>query len=75
MSIMANDSAFPIVLSGEEYCHGMTKREYFAAMAMQGLMTSIRTSVDPDQAFPHGGFAELAVKQADALIKALNDRA
>jgi hypothetical protein len=46
---------------------GITKREYFAALAMQGLALShcgdehIQTN------------AEFAVKHADALIKALNE--
>ena len=38
---------------------GLTKREYFAAMAMQGTMTS-SCSVDI--------IAEIAVKMADALL-------
>lgn len=44
---------------------GLTKREYFAAMAMQGLQASN---------FENGSqfIAKIAVEQADCLIKALN---
>lgn len=44
---------------------GLTKREYFAAMAMQGFVS----------AGVHSNWeaVELAVKYADALIKALNE--
>lgn len=43
--------------------HGLTKREYFAAMAMQGMLS------DPER---YGVIAKGAVKFADALIKELN---
>ncbi len=42
---------------------GLTKREYFAAMAMQGLVSYYGTGFER---------AEQAVKQADALISELN---
>ena len=45
---------------------GLTKREYFAAMAMQGMLTYHRTKSEAD-------LARWAVDQADALIKALNE--
>jgi hypothetical protein len=44
---------------------GLTKREYFAALAMQGMMANNRDGSSQL-------FAELSVKMADALIKALN---
>ncbi|MCA6565596.1 MAG: hypothetical protein IM559_15690 [Pseudanabaena sp. M151S2SP2A07QC] len=45
----------------------LTKREYFAAMAMQGIQ---------DQEYiPLTEVARMAVKQADALIEALNAEA
>ena len=53
--------AFP---STKDY-RGLTKREYFAALALQGLLAG-----DPDVAYK--GAAEDAVSHADALIKALN---
>lgn len=46
---------------------GLTKREYFAAMAMQGAMVG----ADIDSLCAEGA-AEVAVKLADALILALN---
>ena len=59
------DLAYPIVWSGEYY-PGLTKRELFAAMAMQGLMArpGMRLSLDH--------LAMDAVCQADALIAELN---
>lgn len=45
----------------------LTKREHFASLAMQGLLS------DRDNIHWHGnGVAEEAVKMADALISALN---
>ena len=44
---------------------GLTKREYFAAMAMQGLMAC------PDISASREAIAEESVKQADDLLKAL----
>jgi hypothetical protein len=46
---------------------GLTKREYFAAMAMQGMCAN------PDYTRNSPSvIAEWSVKQADALIEALN---
>ena len=63
--------AFPFVLhgaGGTEYSHGLTKREYFAAMAMQGLCAN---GIPGSQ----HGFKSLtaeAVMYADWLIDTLN---
>lgn len=46
---------------------GLSKREYFAAMAMQGITAN---TVLAEFDFPK--LAEWSVKQADALIEALN---
>ena len=49
---------------------GLTKRELFAAMAMQGMMLY----QTPDGQQPHArAIATWAVQQADALIEALNE--
>ena len=48
--------------------HGLTKREYFAAMAMQGFVAATRYDSDSDIEY----FAQIAVKAADALIAELN---
>jgi len=60
-----NENAFPEVPGGFT---GLTKREYFAAMAMQGVMTG------PDYKHVDSAskVAEWAVAQADALINELN---
>lgn len=56
-------SAFPC--NADKHTWGLTKREYFAAMAMQ--------SVEARTAFPdHAWIANHAVELADALIDALN---
>lgn len=47
---------------------GLTKREYFAAMAMQGLLAC------PDIAASREAIAEESVKQADELLKALETK-
>lgn len=44
---------------------GLTKREYFAALAMQGIVST-------DLADTYENFAKASVAMADALIKALN---
>lgn len=50
--------------------HGLTKREYFAALAMQGILANediiMKTSITPSEV------CSFAVTQADVLIDALN---
>lgn len=72
----ANDSAFTNTLVinrgdaiGEYKCASLTKREYFAAMAMQGLLAS---NGDNDEGWNAFSLADDAVLSADALINALN---
>ena len=45
--------------------YGLTKREYFAAMAMQGFLANSYSTRNSQ-------LAELAVNQADSLIEELN---
>lgn len=59
-----NHTAFP---KSDETTNGMTKREYFAAMAMQGIMSHGYSDIKISIA------AHEAVLAADALIKALNE--
>lgn len=61
----ANDPAYPCP-TGDSGYGGLTIREHFAAMAMQGLIASM-TDVGVDEALT----AKLAVIQADALIAEL----
>ena len=58
-----NADAFP----SDSEC-GLTKREFFAAMAMQGC---VAIPTDNWYSSPQGA-AKLAVEAADALIAALN---
>jgi hypothetical protein len=58
------EPAFPVAPGGP----GLTKREYFAACALQGLIAADMITR------PDGMTAIEAVKFADALIEALNDR-
>jgi len=51
---------------------GLTKREYFAAMAMQGLLNSETFNANGYTNGTAKGIAIIAVSQADALIEALN---
>ncbi len=68
-----NDQAFarPPVLVENYGLHqgskGLTKREYFAAMAMHSALSDAHISK-----FSPSFIADEAVKQADALIEALN---
>jgi hypothetical protein len=59
----SNTSAYPSTFSS-----GLSKREYFAALAMQGILRDTNTA-------PHysdESVAKSAVEMADALIAALN---
>lgn len=67
-----NDPAQPISGSLLSRCgqfnenpFGLTKREYFAAMAMQGLINKINVH-------EYNDLAAYSVKAADALINELN---
>lgn len=63
-------AAFPQTVEVENtvyHTRGITKREYFAAMAMQGIVANVCTDIN------HQENAKEAVIHADALIKALNE--
>lgn len=68
-----NDQAFPLNMLNDDgtrffSCAGLTKREYFAGLAMQGIVASCNSRgvlMDTE-------IAPFAVKWADALIAALN---
>lgn len=68
-----NDQAFatpPVYSEAFGLCiqeKGLSKREYFAAMAMQGILSNEDNSYETAE-----DKAETAVKSADALIEALN---
>jgi len=53
---------------------GLTKREYFAAMAMQGLLSNVNggTTEQNVKTFSPYGISKLALLHADELIDSLN---
>lgn len=63
----ADDLAFP-QHPNRFFDSGLTKREYFAAMVMQGITANMKLGEDSG----YETIAEWSVKQADALIEALN---
>ena len=64
METKANESIKPIEYNNNYISTGLTKREYFAAMAMQGLLANDSGLITSK--------ARDAVKAADALIEELN---
>lgn len=58
---------FPIVQGAEIHTTGLTKRELFAAMAMQGILANPERIGGKDQEL-----AQYSVMLADALIEELN---
>jgi len=53
---------------------GLTKREYFAALAMQAVISGVYSSKDAYNSFIRSGasISGTAVKEADKLIRELN---
>lgn len=72
METKGNDPIFQFCDAyGKVVNHGLSKCEYFAAMAMQGLIAAHEDVwSDEDRAI----VSETAVVLADALIKALNEK-
>jgi hypothetical protein len=66
MRTKAKGPAFPLI-SDEGYIinAGLTKREYFAAMALQGLLSDYESESIED-------YSKYAVQLADALIEELS---
>ena len=65
------EAAFPLQeypQMGSSISVGLTKREYMATMAMQGLWASVKS----DNYDNYDLLAEMAVKQADALLHHLS---
>ena len=69
----ANHSAFPMIVEREGlYATGLTKREYFAAMAMQGLLAGeVITRFEIMEMSGKKTIATLAIDYADELLKEL----
>lgn len=81
MKTNPNDSAHPEVFTDDKFSKtngavysdtystgGLTKREYFAAMALQGLLASVKEEWE----LRGIDFGETAVMHADSLIAGLN---
>ena len=64
----ASSTAFPIVTM-TEVSFGLTKKEYFAGLAMQALVTGKNDLMDADI------IAEKAVRMANELLKKLENDA
>ena len=77
-----NESAMPLseFTYNMQYYSGLTKREYFAAMALQGLCATFSGSPNAERQAEKVGktlsetMAIYAVDVADALINALNEK-
>jgi hypothetical protein len=63
-----NDMAYPLDTGEGVLAGGLTKREYFAALALSGL-------VYHERPIDFKGCSEIAVTFADELIEALNREA
>ena len=61
----ADKPAMPSPHFENDYLQGLTKREHFAGLAMQGLMS------DEDEYLQWSDLAKDSVAVADALLKAL----
>lgn len=68
MSTEATEPINVITEGGTIYSNGLTKREYFAVMAMQGILADKKLYHSDDM---ESACAD-AVKMADQLIKQLN---
>lgn len=67
------DPAFPYTESNTRQYPGLTKREYFAAIAMQSILSNpnIARSLDAIEC-NYDDISRVACNSADALIKSLN---
>lgn len=68
---MKNQSAFPVVNSNTEY--GLTKLEYFAGLAMQGILSSPTSWKNNSEDSNEDFAAKRSIKFAKALIKQLEN--
>lgn len=76
MSDRKDDSgpAFPVPILDPEYSqahkYGLTKREWYAGMALAGMATDIKGLLPTDSRSSITSMAELAHEIADAMIEA-----
>jgi hypothetical protein len=69
--INGEESAFAVNL-GTGDCAGLSKREYLASAALQGLCAAITDYDGPSRLLDMDGIAKDAVELADALLAALS---
>jgi len=71
-----NDLAYPLQFdhetTGKGWFPGLTKREYFAVLATQGIMAGVSGQESLASVHPTS-WATIGVEVADALIAALNE--
>lgn len=72
----SNESAFGFAATLEHpdgvehvFSHGLTKREYFAAMAMQGMLAN---SAEGNTEWDYNTIAKHSCIAADALVEQMN---
>ncbi len=72
MSKLGNESAYPVVdLAGDPWCRGLTKRELFAAMAMQGFVSNSGLTIQRGDTEIYPTIAHDSVQLADDLLAEL----
>lgn len=64
-NLRTSDKAFPAMNDNGYWCGGMTLRDYFAAKAMQGIVSKEASHVSWVEEY-----AKNAYKMADAMMKA-----
>jgi hypothetical protein len=67
---MKNEYAFPVSTIDGHTNEGLTKREYFAGLAMQGILSGV-SGVEALASVHPTAWIESAVQAADALIAEL----
>jgi hypothetical protein len=67
----ADMSAYPIIGATLDGNEGLTKREHFAALAMQGILSN--KCYEPPRRIRIEGMAKDAVMAADELLKQLSN--
>ena len=65
--------AFPLTDGDAFTNNGLTKREYFAGLAMQGLLSNNTIELPGDDEFEFAEFSEVCVRYADSLLKQLEN--
>lgn len=78
----ADKPAHPVPISNQtddnqircEDSNGLTKREYFTAAALQGLLASRSVAVQKTDQLAYEKYAEAAIEIADQVLKQLDEK-